>query len=65
MDVDVPSGPTEDEKVEAWRLHVLLRAGYPVITAELLARRKDVDLHRAVDLIAHGCGPELAAEILL
>jgi len=56
---------TEAEKIEAWRLHVLLRGGYPVELAEKLARRNDVDLHQAVELVAAGCAPRLASEILL
>lgn len=56
---------TEAERVAAWRLHVLVNvAGYPVPLAELIAA-SDADLHRAVDLLAQGCGFELAAEILL
>lgn len=56
---------TETEKVEGWRLVVLLAAGYPESDAERLATRHDVDLHRAVALIDHGCAPTLAATILL
>jgi len=56
--------PTEAETVEAWRLHELLRADYPVPLAEKIAARPDVDLHRAVELAAV-CPHELAADILL
>jgi hypothetical protein len=58
--------PTRDEraKVESWRLHVLIEAGYPVALAERLAH-SEVDLHRAVELLESGCRPETAAEILL
>lgn len=49
--------------VEAWRLHVLLKAGYPVGTAEQLAR-SSADLHRAVEILECGCQPQLAAQIL-
>ena len=55
---------TEREKVESWRLHVLIEAGYPLPLAEKLAH-SDADLHRAVELIAQGCDPQTAAEILL
>jgi hypothetical protein len=57
---------TYDErvKVETWRLHVLMEAGYPVPLAERLAH-SGADLHRAVALIREGCAPELAAEILI
>ena len=55
---------TERSKVESWRLHVLIEAGYPLPLAERLAA-SEVDLHRAVELLAVGCAPETAAEILL
>ena len=51
-------------KVESWRLHVLLEAGYPVHLAERIAA-SEVDLHGAVELIRRGCEPTTAAEILL
>ena len=54
----------ERAKVESWRLHVLIEAGYPLPLAERLAG-SEVDLHQAVDLIALGCSPETAADILL
>lgn len=63
MTVQTP-GLTENEKVEAWRLHVLVEAGYPVTLAENLAASQ-VDLHRAVSLLTGGCRPEVAADILL
>ena len=55
---------SERAKVESWRLHVLIEAGYPLPLAERLAA-SGVDLHQAVDLVALGCSPEVAAEILL
>jgi hypothetical protein len=55
----------ELEQVEAWRLGELQRAGYPRDLAEEIARRHDIDLHMAVDLVVGGCTPELAARILL
>ena len=55
---------TEREKVESWRLHVLVEAGYPLPLAEKIAH-SEVDLHRAVELISSGCTYETAAEILL
>ncbi len=57
---------TYDErvKVESWRLHVLMEAGYPVALAERVAH-SNADLHRAVALVRAGCAPELAAEILI
>jgi hypothetical protein len=56
---------SERAKVESWRLHVLIEAGYPLPLAEKLAVALDADLHEAVDLVGKGCDPRTAAEILL
>lgn len=50
-------------QVEAWRLHVLLQAGYPLRVAERLAK-SGADLHQAVDMLDAGCTPHVAARIL-
>jgi hypothetical protein len=55
---------SERTKVEGWRLHVLIEAGYPLHLAERIAG-SEVDLHRAVELLRQGCEPITAAEILL
>lgn len=55
---------SEGTKVESWRLHVLLEAGYPVHLAERIAA-SEVDLHHAVELLSRGCDATTAAEILL
>ena len=55
---------SERSKVESWRLHILVEAGYPLPLAEKLAH-SEADLHRAVDLLLRGCRAETAAEILL
>ena len=55
---------SERSKVESWRLHVLIEAGYPLPLAERLAA-SDADLHQAVELVGNGCAPETATEILL
>ena len=54
----------ERAKVESWRLHVLIEAGYPLPLAERIAA-SNADLHRAVALVTAGCAPETAAEIVL
>ena len=54
----------ERAKVESWRLHVLMEAGYPLPLAERIAG-SPADLHIAVQLVEQGCKPETAAEILL
>jgi hypothetical protein len=55
---------TEQEKVESWRLHVLIEAGYPTELAARIAA-SEADLHQAVELVASGCAHVTAAEILL
>jgi hypothetical protein len=55
---------SEREKVESWRLHVLIEAGYPLPLAERLAH-SEAGLHRALELVRAGCTFETAAEILI
>ncbi len=55
---------SERAKVESWRLHILMEAGYPLPLAEKVAS-SEADLHRAVELVTRGCTPETAADILL
>jgi hypothetical protein len=55
---------SERSKVESWRLHVLIEAGYPLHDAERLAA-SEADLHVAVELVKSGCAHATAAEILL
>ena len=59
-----PTPESERAKVESWRLHILIEAGYPLPLAERLAA-SEADLHIAVDLISSGCTAKVAAEILL
>lgn len=56
---------SDAERVDQWRLAQLLDAGYPVELADQIASRHAIDLHQAVDLIAKGCTPQMAADILL
>ena len=63
-DIELDVG-TERERVTRWRAGELERAGYDIATAVELAERRDVDLHRALDLVARGCPSDLAARILL
>jgi hypothetical protein len=64
MPQTIEHSQSEREKVESWRLHVLIEAGYPLPLAEKLAH-SEADLHRAVELIRAGCGFETATEILI
>lgn len=55
----------ERAKVESWRLHVLIEAGYPLPLAERIAQ-SGADLHDAVTLVSErGCDPDVATRILL
>jgi hypothetical protein len=63
-ETDTAEAPSERAKVESWRLHVLMEAGYPLPLAERIAAT-ETDLHRAVELLEQGCSPATAAEILL
>ena len=56
---------TEAERVERWRMEELLRVGFDVEFATLLAGEPGVDLHAAIDMVERGCPPDLAARILL
>jgi len=53
------------EPVFQWRFDALVKAGFAVHDAVLLARSKDVDLHVATELVEHGCPPQTAVRILL
>lgn len=64
MPQTIDNPQSEREKVESWRLHVLIEAGYPLPLAEKLAH-SEADLHRAVELVRAGCAFETATEILI
>jgi hypothetical protein len=51
--------------VVSWRFDCLVRSGYPVDLAVLLAEMASVDLHDAVELVKRGCPVEQAVEILV
>jgi len=54
----------EQSKVESWRLHVLIEAGFPLPLAERLAA-SEADLHACVRLVREGFSAVTATEILL
>ena len=60
----IETDKSEREKVQSWRLHVLIEAGYPLPLAEKLAD-SEADLHESVELVSLGCAHETAARILL
>ena len=53
-----------DDFVVRWRLDQLLHAGYDDTEADVLARRTEVDLHFAIDLVRKGCPPATVQRIL-
>jgi hypothetical protein len=56
---------TEAEAILRWRFDELVRSGYDVGSALVLASHVDVDLHVASALPGRGCPPETALKILL
>lgn len=59
---------TESPEVEAvlrWRFEELVRAGYDVGSALILAGHAEVDLHAARRLIERGCPTKTALQIIL
>jgi hypothetical protein len=52
-------------RVIEWRAKELRRAGYEPEVAREIARKLEIDLHRAIDLLKSGCPQETAARILL
>jgi hypothetical protein len=56
---------SEDERVIRWRLEQLANAGYSWAAAMVIAANRNIDLHRAVSLLRHGCPVETAVRILL
>jgi hypothetical protein len=51
--------------VTRWRIERLQAAGYDGEAAIVLALDRDVDLHRAIELLHGGCPHDLALQILL
>lgn len=56
---------TEAEAILRWRFDELVRAGYDIGSALLLASHVEVDLHDASALLRRGCPSETALRILL
>jgi hypothetical protein len=62
---DVEQRETAEEEILGWRFEQLLHVGYERRQARVLSRRREVDLHQAVDLVRRGCPHALALQILL
>ena len=58
-------GELEAEHVLRWRFEELVRVGYDAGEAMILASHVEVDLHAATDIVARGCSPATALQILL
>ena len=56
---------TEVEAILRWRFTVLVRSGYDVDSALVLASHVEIDLHDASNLVRRGCPSETALQILL
>ncbi len=56
---------TEAELILRWRFDELIRAGYDIGSALLLASHVEIDLHDASGLTRRGCPAETAVRILL
>lgn len=56
---------TEVELILRWRFDELVRAGYDIGSALLLASHVEIDLHDASSLLRRGCPSETAMRILL
>ena len=51
-------------EVVDWRREQLLRSGFSPSAASRLAGDEGFDLHALIELVEHGCPPELAERIL-
>ena len=54
----------QEASVTAWRRDRLVEAGFTLRVASRLARDRRYDLHALIELVEHGCPPELALRIL-
>jgi hypothetical protein len=52
------------QEVVAWRRDQLVDAGFALLLATRLARDPRFDLHALIELVEHGCTPELAVRIV-
>lgn len=51
-------------EVASWRWEQLLQSGFRPPLASRVAADPRYDLHALLELVAHGCSPELAVRIL-
>jgi hypothetical protein len=55
----------DSPSVVRWRFDRLRDAGYDRNEASFVAKRVEIDLHAAVDLVSRGCPPATAVRILV
>lgn len=65
MNTATIAAPVDQTRVELWRFERLRAAHCPPEVAMTLAASRQVDLHTAVGLLAGGCPPNTALDILL
>lgn len=56
---------TEAVEVLRWRFDVLIRVGFDIEDAAVIAANVEIDLHEAEDLLCRGCPSETALRILM
>jgi hypothetical protein len=52
------------DEVVIWRREKLAQSGFPLSLAARLAQDSRYDLHALIELLEHGCPPEVAIRIL-
>jgi hypothetical protein len=52
------------DEVVIWRREKLAQSGFPLSLAARLAKDSRYDLHALIELLEHGCPPEVAIRIL-
>jgi hypothetical protein len=57
-------GTGQVEEVALWRRGQLIETGFPAKLATRLACDSRYDLHALIELVEHGCRPDLAVRIL-
>jgi hypothetical protein len=60
----MPTKRPDLQAVVRWRRAQLLQAGLPRSLAARVARDERYDLHDLIQLVEHGCAPDLAVRIL-
>jgi hypothetical protein len=61
---DIPPKARDAESVVQWRRLELLRCGFSLALAARVAEDQRYDLRELIELVARGCSPKLAVQIL-